>query len=501
MMDRDQTVKQFKDLQKTLKAYNHASGIISVDGDTAAPKGSYVERGETLSVLTQAYLDVYLSKETEELLARLEEVREELDPVTKKEYEHFRKEYEKNKKIPVEEQVAYSKLLNDAGAVWHRAKEESDFAMFAPYLEKLVETQKRFAGYYDSTKPVYDVLLDQYEPGLTMEKADAFFDAIREPLVELTKKVTESPVKIDTEFLHRRYPKTEQAKWSQTLMDVLLIDGDYCTLGETEHPFTAGFTKHDVRITTKYAEDDVAASMYSVLHEGGHAIYELGIGDDVNEGCLGGGTSCAVHESQSRFFENYVGRSENFIHFLYPKMRAAFPEQMADVTEQQLYFAVNQAEPSLIRTESDELTYSLHIMIRYEIEKKLFSDEIQVNELPEVWNRLYQEYLGVDVPDDRHGVLQDSHWSGGAFGYFPTYAIGSAYGAQLIAKMRETMDVDGLIRKGDLAPIKDWLEERIHRHGWMLDPENMMVSCTGEEFDPHYFIDYLTEKFSKIYSL
>lgn len=500
-MNTKQTVEAFKALQKRLKNYNYAMGVIGVDGDTAAPAGSYIERGEVLGMLTEAYLGIYLSEETERLLENLEQMKDELDPVTRKEYEHFSKSFYKEKKIPAEEQVAFSTLVNDAGAVWHQAKEESNFELFRPYLEKLVETQKRFAAYYDPDKAPYDVWLDEFEPGMNMEKTDAFFDAIREPLIALVKKVSESEVKIDTSFLHKNYPKEAQAKWSDYLMEVLQMDKRYSSLGETEHPFTAGFSKHDVRITTHYYEDNVASSMFSVLHEGGHGIYELGTGDDIKDGCLSGGTSSAVHESQSRFFENYIGRSREFISAIYPKMQEMFPEQLKDVTAEQMYLAVNEAKPSLIRTEADELTYALHVLIRYEIEKKLMAGEVEVKELPDLWNRMYQEYLGVEVPDDKHGVLQDSHWSGGMFGYFPTYAIGSAYGAQLLAKMKETVDVETCSSKADLGPVKAWLGARIHEKGWMLDPEDVIKECTGQEFDPQYFIDYLTKKYSEIYQL
>lgn len=500
-MDTGKTVEAFKALQKKLKNYNYAMGVISVDGDTAAPSGSYAERGEVLGMLTEAYLGIYLSEDTERLLESLEEIKDELDSVTRKEYEHFSKLFYKEKKIPVEEQVAFSTLVNEAGAIWHQAKEENNFELFRPYLEKLVENQRRFAGYYASDKAPYDVWLDEFEPGMNMEKTDAFFDAIKEPLISLVKKISESRVKIDASFLHQNYPKAEQAKWSEYLMEVLQMDKRYSSLGETEHPFTAGFSKHDVRITTHYYEDDVASSMFSVLHEGGHGIYELGIGDDIKDGCLSGGTSSAVHESQSRFFENYIGRSREFIYAVYPKMQEIFSEQLKNVTAEQMYLAVNEAKPSLIRTEADELTYAIHILIRYEIEKKLLAGETEVKDLPALWNRMYKEYLGVDVPDDRQGVLQDSHWSGGMFGYFPTYAIGSAYGAQLLAKMKETVDVEACVSKADLGPIKEWLGARIHEKGWMLDPGDVIKACTGQEFNPQYFIDYLTRKYSEIYQL
>ena len=239
--------------------------------------------------------------------------------------------------------------------------------------------------------------------------------------------------------------------------------------------------------------------MYSVIHEGGHALYELHSGDELEGTVLSGGVSTSIHESQSRFMENYVGRSRAFIELILPKMQALFPEQLAGITVEQMYRAVNKAEPSLIRTEADELTYALHILVRYEIEKEFFAGNITAEDLPRVWNEKYRAYLGVEVPDDRRGVLQDSHWSGGAVGYFPSYALGSAYGAQMLAKMRQTVDVEAAIRSGDLSPINDWLEDHVWRWGGLYDPVELLERAVGEAFDPKYFTDYLEEKFGAIY--
>jgi carboxypeptidase Taq len=241
--------------------------------------------------------------------------------------------------------------------------------------------------------------------------------------------------------------------------------------------------------------------MYSVIHEGGHALYELGIDPALDYTVLGGGVSMGIHESQSRLFENIIGRSRGYVKNLLPILQEIFPDQMKGVTAEALYKALNKVEPSLIRTQADELTYSLHIMVRYEIEKRLIDGTLECKDVPEEWNRLYKEYLGIDVPDDRRGVLQDSHWSGGAIGYFPSYALGSAYGAQLLRKMRETVDVDAALRAGDFSPVNDWLRERVWRHGCLYTPAELFKNAAGEDFDPTVFTDYLETKYSELYGL
>ena len=241
--------------------------------------------------------------------------------------------------------------------------------------------------------------------------------------------------------------------------------------------------------------------MYSVVHEGGHALYELNTGDEYAYTALGGGVSMAIHESQSRFYENMVGRSKEFVSLIYPKLMELFPELLKGVTEDKLYLAVNKSQPSLVRTEADELTYCLHIMVRYELEKRMFSGELTARELPEAWRSLYKEYLGIDVPNDKQGVLQDSHWSGGLVGYFPSYALGSAYGAQLLSKMEETIDVSSCIKEGSLEIINDWMRKNIWKHGCLYEPNVLLEKALGKPFDPSYYTEYLRKKYTDIYGL
>ena len=358
---------------------------------------------------------------------------------------------------------------------------------------------RKFAGYYDPDKAPYDALLGEYERGVDMAYLDRFFAAVREKLVPVIHAIGEKE-QPDDSFLFRHYPVEAQRKFSDYLMEVLGLDRTHCAIGETEHPFTLEFNNKDVRITTNYAPDNVASSMYSVIHEGGHAKYELNIRDDVQYTCLSGGVSMGVHESQSRLYENLIGRSLPFIQAIFPRMRDFFPEQLADVTAEQFYRAVNKAQPSLIRTEADELTYCLHIMVRYEIEKQLIGGTLAVADVPATWNRLYKEYLGVDVPDDKRGCLQDSHWSGGSFGYFPSYALGSAYGAQMLRNMEREFDVWGPVSRGDLSQVSAWLRDKVHQYGGLLTPAEVVRNACGD-FDPAVYTDYLIGKYSKLYEL
>lgn len=492
--------RKLAELQRKQRAYRHATSLLYYDGVTAAPRGTAANRGETLSILSGIQYELLVGRETSEILATLDAHREMLDGKTCRIVDLMLKSLRETRCIPQEEYVAYQTLLNEADDVWHRAKEENDYAAFEPYLAQIIETNIRFAGYIAPDKHPCDYWLDQYEGGLTMEKCDTFFAALRERIVPLVRRIGQVP-QVDDSILRQHFPQATQEKLSDYFMELLRLDRDHCGISTTEHPFTIDFSKYDVRITTHYYEDRFASSMFSVVHEGGHALYEMGISDEDAYTVLGSGVSMGIHESQSRFYENLIGRSRGFITYVFPKLAQLFPEQFAGRTPEELYRAVNRVEPSLIRIEADELTYALHIMVRYELERRLMSRELTTKELPAEWNRLYKEYLGVDVPDDTHGVLQDSHWSGGSIGYFPSYALGSAYGAQLLARMRETVDVDACVARGDLAPINAWLGEHIWQYGCLYEPGELFERAAGAKFDPSYYTDYLEKKLTEVYGL
>ena len=498
-MELKQALEQLASLQTKMYAFRCASSSLYLDSVTVAPSDTAQGRGVALGVLAGEQHKLMTDPAVGELLDFLDAHSGELDQLQRRQVEELTRSYRQLQRIPADEYMAYAQLTNKASDVWHKAKENNDFAAFQPLLEQLVDVNRRFASYYDPDKAPYDALLNEYERGVDSVYLDRFFAVVRERLVPVIHAIgdREQP---DDSFLHRHYPVESQRRFSDYLMDVLGLDRAHCTIGETEHPFTLEFNNKDVRITTHYNEDNMASSMYSVIHEGGHARYELNIADEVQYTCLSGGVSMGVHESQSRFYENIIGRSRPFIQAVFPKLQEFFPQQLCDVTEEQFYRAVNKAQPSLIRIEADELTYRLHIMVRYEIEKQLIGGTLAVKDVPETWNRLYKEYLGVDVPDDKHGCLQDSHWSGGSFGYFPSYALGSAYGAQMLRNMEKEIDVWGPVSRGDLSGVSGWLKERVHQFGGLLTPAEVVQNACGS-FDPTVYTDYLANKYSQLYGL
>ncbi len=481
-------------LQRKLCAYNHAAGLIYYDGATTAPKGSAANRGESLAILGEETYKLSTGEETGALLDFLYENRASLDEAHNRMVELMRKSLVELRAIPMDEYTAYQRLVTESEDVWHTAKETNNYAIFAPYIDKIIAALKKQAAYIAPDKDPYDYWLNNYEEGLDRKTCDQFFETLRARLMPLVKAVCDAEP-VDDSCLHGDFPIEKQRELSDYLMALIGLDRAHCGIGETEHPFTTSFTKYDARITTRYERENFASSMYSVIHEGGHALYDTHPADEIAYTVLGGGVSMGIHESQSRFYENLLGRSRAFIGHVAPKLRELFPN-LNDVDDETLYKAINKSQPSLIRTEADELTYCLHVMVRYELEKKLFSGELTAKDLPAAWNALYKEYLGIDVPTDREGVLQDSHWSGGSFGYFPSYALGSAYGAQLLEKMKETVDVDACLEKGDFAPINAWLEDKIWRFGSLYKPGELFEKAAGAKFNPDYYVNYLTEKYS-----
>ena len=499
-MTLEQALSRMNELQTAQHAYNHAMGVLSLDGDTAAPTASAKGRGETMGYLSGVTYQLLVNDEVKEALETILASKEGVTPMQRRQAELFKEDYDDSVRIPMAEYVEYSTLITQSNAVWHEAKEKDDYASFAPYLEKIIAFNRRFAAYKDDKRPAYDVLLDGYEKGASTAVLDPFFALLREKLSPVIKAVADKPAP-DASFLQQTFPIADQRVFSDRLMQMMGIDRSRCGIAETEHPFTTNFNKWDVRITTNYSENDVADSMYSVIHEGGHALYELGTADELQFTTLAGGASMGLHESQSRFYENIIGRSLPFCRALLPVMQDIFPAQMKGVSAEALYAAVNKSRPSLIRTQADELTYGQHIAIRYEMEKRMIGGDVKVAELPALWNQMYKDYLGVTVPNDREGVLQDVHWAGGMIGYFPSYALGSAYGVQMLAAMEKDFDPWADVEKGDLSRVTAWLGEKIHRHGRMLTPPQLLKNAIGTDFDPACYVDYLTRKFTALYKL
>ncbi|MBQ3268675.1 MAG: carboxypeptidase M32 [Clostridia bacterium] len=499
-MTTTEALKALDALETELRAYNHALGVMNYDAETVAPRNSAPARGETMAFLSGVIHERITAPATGELIDTLLAEKERLSLKDRRRAEVLKEERDDLTLIPADEYMAYQQLLAEAGQVWHDAKLASDYAAYAPFLDRIIAYNRRFAARKDAAKPAYDVLLDSYEKGLTHETLDPFFALLRSELTPVILEVARRP-RPDTAFLDKPYPIHLQRRFTDRVMQIMGLNRDDCAVGETEHPFTEGFNKHDVRITTHYHEDSVLSNLFSVVHEGGHALYELGVADDLQGTLLSGGSCMSIHESQSRFYENLIGRSRPFCALLLPELRALFPEQLEGVDAEKLYRAACLAEPSLIRTEADELTYSIHVMIRYELEKAMISGELDTADIPGEWNKMYKAYLGVDVPDDRRGCLQDSHWSFGAIGYFPSYALGSAYGVQMLGQMEKDVDVWGAVRAGDLSPITAWLGEKVHRYGQLLTPSQLVENACGGPFDACHYVNYLKEKYGELYTL
>lgn len=494
----------FMELVKRIKHYNSALSVLYWDLRTGAPKKGVPQRAEIIGTLSSEVFRLSTSAEMEEFLEYFErpENRNGLDRVMNGMVRECRKEFDKYKKIPAERYKEYVILTSEAESVWETAKNNNDFEMFRPYLEKIVDFNLEFIELWGYKGNKYNTLLDFYEPGMTVDKLDLIFDGLRSRLVPLVARITESEHKPEDGFLKQHFDIQKQEKFSRYILECMGFDFEAGRLDESEHPFTTEMGIGDVRITTHYYPNDLCSAIMSSLHEGGHALYEQNISPELEGTLLCNGTSMGMHESQSRFWENIIGRSRSFWEKYYKELQEVFPEQLKEVDSESFYRAINKVEPSLIRIEADEVTYNLHVMIRYEIEKALMNREIKVSDLPEIWRAKMKEYLGVVPPDDKRGVLQDVHWAGGSFGYFPSYTLGNIYSAQIYnAAKKEIKDFDALVRQGELLKIKEWLADKIHKHGKLLEPGEILMQVTGEEINPQYLIDYLEEKYKDIYKL
>lgn len=492
------SIIRLRALEKQLYAYLYAMTVIDFDAETVAPEGSADGRAEATEVLSRASFDLLVNDGTAALLK--EAAADAETEQERAEVRNLQRQYDEIARIPADEYAAFTKLCSQSVPAWTKAKRTNDFSLFAPYLEKIIAARRAQARYFAPDRDPYEVLLDRYEKSLTIAQCDDFFATLRETIVPLLADIQTRGKAVRTDFLDQEWPIDAQRRVSKKIMELWGLDPAHCYLAESEHPFTTEFWRGDVRITTHYMPRDIFSNLYSVAHEGGHALYELNINPDYDYTVVTHGATMGIHESQSRLFENLVGRSRAFVHYLYPTLKELFPAQLADVSAEEIWRAVNRAEPGLIRTEADELTYCLHVMVRYEIEKQLIGGTLEAKDVPAVWAKLYKEYLGIEVPNDRDGCLQDSHWSGGAFGYFPSYALGSAYGAQMLRRMEQDVDVWGAAAKGDLTPITAWLREKVHQYGGLMEPADVVKNACGD-FSAEDYIQYLTRKYTELYGL
>lgn len=499
--------KVFEELKKHLEKGNAlGTAMILFEWDTAtgAPKLADENTAKVLGALSDMYLKAYVNEEVKKCLEELqkEEEFEKLTTSQKAQVKELKKLVKELEKIPPEEYREYSELKARAMNVWEEAREKNDYGSFAPVLAKIIEFKKKFAAWQmDAQKHacLYDVLLEEYEPGFTVKKLDAFFDVIRKELAPFIKEVVKKAEHVDKSYNNKSYDVEKQKELSRMLAEYVGFDFDKGIMAESAHPFTTNLHNKDVRITNHFYENNLESAIFSVIHESGHALYEMQIADELTGTLAGEGTSMGMHESQSRFMENIIGRSEEFWKPLYQKLTDLFPEQLAGVALEEFILGSNKPAPGPIRTEADELTYPMHILIRYEIEKMIFNNEVSVEELPKIWNEKYEEYLGITPENDTKGILQDVHWSGGDFGYFPSYALGSAVAAQIYYQMKKELPFEECLEQGKLEAIREYLKEHVHRFGKAKETNEILLDMTGEEFNPEYYVKYLKEKYTKLY--
>lgn len=495
------TIQSFRNYVKKMTHYEEALGVLHWDLRTGAPRKGMEGRSEAIGTLSAELFHMQTSEEMEQFIATLSEPEQfaALSVQDQKLVEECRKEFERNRKIPADRYEQYVVLTAQSESIWEEAKEQSDYALLQPYLEEIVAFNKEFIELWGVKETPYDTLLDLYEPGMTVAKLDDVFSQLREHVVPLVQQIAQSEVRLETDFLQQPFDEVKQREFSAYILAEMGFDFEAGRLDLSAHPFAIGLSPQDVRMTTNFLPDDFTFSLFSSLHEGGHALYEQNISPDLVGTVLCTGVSMGIHESQSRLWENMIGRSLPFWQHYLPQLQQYFPQQLEGVTVESFYRAINEVKPSLIRIEADEVTYNLHIMIRYELEKALFNGELTVQDLPEAWNEQYRSALGIIPANDREGVLQDVHWAAGLFGYFPSYALGNMYAAQMLKAMeRDLPNLEQQIGRGELLPIKQWLGEKVHVHGKLLTPAEIIESSTGEALNPEYLIKYFEAKYRGI---
>ncbi len=469
--------------------------------ECVAPPAGLEQAGSDMAILGKQIYKLTHSKTYVDLITRLYNDSEGLTKTQASAVRHLYEDYAKTKNISAKLSYEMDLCFNKAYTDWLNAKQADDFSLFRDSFAKVIAYTRQSVLLRDEQKEtVYDTLLDDYEKGGSIKQLDGFFDALKARIIPLVRQIVKEGKPIRSDFMNRPVPIPQQEAFSRYLLELEGLDRDKLVLMTTEHPFTDHYGDVDVRVTTHYYEENFISNIFSTLHEGGHALFMQNEPKALYDDHAADRMTSAMHECISRFFENVVGRSEEFITFIMPKLRELSGHTFDDVTAKELFEAVNIATPSLIRMEADELTYGLHILVRYELEKAFVNGEITVDEIPALWKEKYKAYLGVDVPSDALGCLQDVHWTG-SYGYFPSYALGNAYGAQILRTMEKDFDVYAAMGRGDLRQIGDWLTEHVFSIASLSTPDEWIRAITGEAFNVNYYLDYLEEKFKKLYAL
>lgn len=495
MKDLEKFYEEYKDIQRH---YTMAISTIYYDIATIAPKKGIPARNQAMTFLNG---EAFSNSTCHESLQKIETLGENTtDPVLRKEIQLLLKELTLDRVLPKEVYLSFQNAIHESETAWHEAKEKNRFDLFEPHLKKVIQKQKEVLGYLKKDGSDYDYLLDRFQAGMNQSSYDAFFHEIKTKLIPLIQQTQEKGNQFDDSLLHQSFDISTQKAFHEQLLSYFCMDQDSCILGETEHPFTEFFSAQEARITTHYYEHDVMEPIFSTIHEYGHAQYDLQTKREYDGTALKTCIGYAMHESQSRLMENHIGRNQALWEVQYPILQSHFP-QLQELSLDSFMKMINLSKPSLIRTAADELTYPLHILIRYELEKELFDGVGDIEQLDKKWDDKYEEYLGIRPDCQAHGILQDMHWGAANFGYFPTYALGSAYAAQMYDAMCKQINVEEALKTGHFERIRDWLKENIHQYGAFLSADEILEKATGKPFDPSYYIEYLTKKYTKLYQL
>jgi carboxypeptidase Taq len=485
-------IDQLRAHSEVLTDLHHVLALLQWDLEILIPDRAAEERARQMATLTTVIHRKEVAPELGRLLEQSEERQEGFTVAERALVRVMRREYDQSVKMPEEFVADFSRLTSRAMTVWTHARRQSDFRLFAPLLKEIVEKSRQKADYLGYAGEPYDALLDLHEEGLTTARVGAMFTDLREPLSRLVREQRQSGPQLRFE---EPFGREEQVALAEKILATIGFDLSRGRQDISVHPFTTSLGQHDHRVTNRYQPHSLEF-IFTALHEGGHALYEQNITADLAGTALATGVSLGIHESQSRLWENIIGRSHSFWHFFYPELQQAFPRHFRDLPVEELLRSLNMVQPGLIRVEADEVSYNLHVLIRFELEKALIDNSLAVDDLPAAWNEKYRDYLDVMVESDAMGVLQDIHWSHGSIGYFPTYTIGNLAAAQIWeAYCKSDPEADRTIRSGNLGRIKEWLTERLYRHGSVYPPEQLMVAATGRPLAAEPFLRYLRQKY------
>jgi len=492
---------RLKEILGEVSDLNRAISVLGWDQQVNMPPGGAEARGQQLATLGKIAQEKFTADEVGILLEDL--MKEFFDPETDDGamIRVAARTYDKAKRVPPEFVAEQAVAATQGVEAWVAAKHKSDFSIFRPYLEKNVELVKKYVSFFPPAAHPYDVLLDDFEPGLPTAEVLEIFGNLRPKQVALIKAISEAK-QVKSDFLKKSFNEKKVWDFGEKIITKFGYDFKRGRQDKAPHPFETTFSVDDVRITNRFEKNAPLATLFSAMHECGHALYELGVNPAYERTPLASGTSLAIHESQSRMWENLVGRSLPFWEHFYPDLKKTFPSQLDGVSAKTFYKAINQVEPSFIRVNADEATYNLHIMLRLEIEISMVDGSIEVKDLPEIWNAKMRDYLGVTPPNDAQGVLQDIHWSYGSIGYFSTYALGNIVSAQLWEKInKDIKNLDEQTRKGEFAELREWLRVNIHQYGHKYDPRDLVRKITGHDIDSAAYVRYLMKKYTDIYGL